>query len=96
MKPSCKVRVYKVPPLGVFVWECNSESCHAPEDYARSGASIHWEIANHDAHEHAANWHFTPKHLGRDLETPPGGAHFDWTDTGHIRKVTIPNQRYGD
>lgn len=88
-----KVRVYKESALGVFVWECQVESCRAPEGYVRSGASMHWEVANHAAAEHVANWHHAPKHLCHDMGTPPGGTRIDWTDTGHIEKIVLPSQK---
>lgn len=86
-----KVRVWK-HPIGLFVWDCQYESCHAPDDSFRSGASVHWEIALIQANTHYHEWHRHRKHLSRDADTPPGGSHFEWSDTGmHVR--VIPSQR---
>lgn len=86
---SNKIRVWK-HPIGVFVWDCQVESCKARHDQ-RSGASIHWEIAQHYADDHAREWHRPVKHIPHDMGTPPGGTHYDWSDTGmHVR---IPEQR---
>ncbi len=80
-----KVRVYK-DTLGVYVWDCEVESCRAPDDTYRRGASIHWEIAQHQADDHARDWHIQARHVPHDMSTPPGGVHFDWSDTGmHVR-----------
>lgn len=84
-----KVRVWKYM-AGIWVWHCDHETCDAP-DSKRSGASIHWEIANLQANEHADDAHKPKKYIPHDVATPPGGMHFDWSDTGHI--TLIPEQR---
>jgi hypothetical protein len=87
-----KVRVWKYGTLGMFVWECLYENCPSPNSSFRSGASIHWEIAQLQADDHARTWHARPKNVSRDADTPPGGSHFEWSDTGMHVKV-IPSQR---
>jgi hypothetical protein len=68
---------------GIWFWNCKSESCRHTTN---AGASIHWEIAQHGADEHVREHHKPASHLGRDIPTPPGGQHYDWSDTGmHVR-----------
>jgi hypothetical protein len=77
-----KVRVWK-DPLGLYWWRCHVEGCGAD---IKEGTSIHWEIAQHYADEHVREFHRPPKHVPHDLPTPPGGQHYDWSDTGfHLR-----------
>lgn len=84
MRRRNRVRVCK-DPTGVFVWYCDVERCPAP-DAVRSGASFFWEISQHNADEHVREWHQAPRQVPRDAQTPPGGTHFDWSETGyHVR-----------
>ena len=76
-----RIRVYK-HQIGLFVWECQHETCKAPAEYFKSGASIFWEIAQFQADAHATEWHVKPKLTPHDLGTPPGGLHFEWSDSG--------------
>jgi hypothetical protein len=79
-----KVRVWKQPGTGFYLWECERRKCQEMPDDKWSGGSIFWEIAQRAADEHAREWH-RPR-VGRDVPTPPGGTHFDWSDTGmHVR-----------
>lgn len=91
MRPSGRVRVWK-HPVGLFAWDCDVESCKA-QDSARHGASLFWEIAQNQADDHAREWHVHTRRVPHDVPTPPGGLHFEWSDTGmHVR---IPDQRGG-
>jgi hypothetical protein len=84
VKARNRVKVWK-HPMGFFMWDCRVETCKAPDD-KRHGASVHWEIAHHNADDHAREYHRPAKHTPRDMGTPPGGTHFDWSDTGmHLR-----------
>jgi hypothetical protein len=76
-----RVRVYK-DSLGFWWWQCRSEECERA-----AGATIHWEIAQHFADEHIREHHQPVRHIPRDVPTPPGGHHFDWSDTGMHLKV---------
>lgn len=79
------VRVWKLP-LGVWVWECRREACLNGRGVTCTGASTHWEIAQHYADEHVREHHRRVKHLSHDMGTPPGGTHYEWSDTGmHVR-----------
>lgn len=74
-----KTKVWK-DGLGVWNWRCRSEA-HGTV----GGVSVHWEIAQHQADAHARQWH-RRRHLSHDTPTPPGGTHYDWSDTGmHLR-----------
>lgn len=77
-----KVQVRK-GPNGLYVWYCEVGDCRGP---LKSGSSFFWEIVQHMADEHVREWHHPEKHIGRDMPTPPGGTHIDWSDTGmHLR-----------
>jgi len=61
--------------FGLWHWEC---------DCGAKGVSFIWEVAQLMMNEHVAG-HGKPK-VSRDALTPPGGTHYDWSDTGmHVR-----------
>lgn len=86
MRKAGHVRVWK-HPVGVWAWDCRFQQCNAPNDEFREGASLFWEICQQQADEHAREWHKRERHISRDAPTPPGGAHYEFTDTGHIHVI---------
>jgi hypothetical protein len=75
--------------FGVWYWKCQAEQCRDKEPSLRSGCSMHWEIMQHQADEHAREEHRPPKVLlSHDTPTPPGGNHYDWSETGFHLRIT--------
>lgn len=85
MRRSNRVRVWR-DPIGMYIWACGVENCRAPVVKC-GGASVHWEVAQHQADDHVRDWHADARHLPHDpASTPPGVAVFDWSETGqHLR-----------
>jgi hypothetical protein len=82
-RPRKPIKVRK-DRFGVWWWWCQHENCRARENH---GASMHWEVAMHLGDEHVREYH-RPHRVSHDTETPPGGAHYDWSDTGMHLRIT--------